>query len=182
MNYVQEELNENESLWTRNLIISSSLVLLLNFYLFNFKVGVRNTGITSILHLTCCPDPCYEHVSWYTSNTFLQIGLLFCNMTSLSIRSHVLKRITSQSMLVTTLGFSLDTCSPKSIQDVSLMASTPARIPSEESEKRRNVFLKNCDFFGVSNSSIFAKRVTAIAFCVDNPPHIMHQKYYCAAD
>lgn len=132
-----------KSLNYSHLFISSSLVLILYFYWFNFKVGIRNTGITSILHITCCPDPCYEHVSWYTSNTFLQISLLFRYMTSLSIRSHVLKRITSQSMLVTTLGFSLDTCSLKSLQDVSFMARTPTscrKIPFKESAKHRKRF------------------------------------------
>lgn len=159
--------------------MSSRLVLILYFYWFNFKVGIRNTGVTSTLHITCCPDPCYEPVSWHTSNTFLQIWLY---MTSLSIRSHVLKRITSQSMLVTTLGFSLDTCSLKSLQDVSFMARTPTSCRKFLSKKAQSIetgfsktvtFLRRIKFV---NLSTFAKRVTTVTFCVDNPPHIKHQK------
>lgn len=174
-----------KSLWTSHLFISSSLVLILCFYWFNFKVGIRNTGITSIPHITCCLDPCYEHVSWYTSNTFLQISLLFRYMTSLSIRSHVLKRITSQSMLVTTLGFSLDTCSLKSLQDVSFMARTPTsckqaeKFLSKKAQSIETVLSKTVTFWRrikFINLSTFAKRVTTVTFCVDNPPHIMHQK------
>lgn len=67
---------------------------------------MRNTDRTLILHITCCPDPCYARwLSADTQATLFQIRLLFRYMTLLCVRTPVLKRITSQSMLVTTLGF-----------------------------------------------------------------------------
>lgn len=47
-----------------------------------------------------------------------QAPCLFCYSTSVCIRTDVLKRITSQSMPVTTWGFSQDTSGLKSLQDL----------------------------------------------------------------